>query len=796
MAIDPSGMVMRLNPVQGLDLTGFARAKEHQDQIRMRREQLRLQREQFEEQKRQNAEMMQLRQMEEAGATARQNLQLQQQREADAAKAQAELVASRRAAEGEFRKYLDARDFQGADNLIPAMTNLGMLAERTGVDAEGNPTYRIEQDREAAEAREGAELAATQSYGEDETAEQSLSRLDAMGYPDDERGNLDDPSADRAPLPTDEMLMADPELEGVDEATADAYDPLSVARRRGSDMQRPSSEVYGAAPRGLGPAYLSSGDAYAQALGASEYARQNNDQPLKGPDAEDQMGAVPRNTYDTGAMVADARRRGAPALEALAQAYPEGPYRDSAQASNAAVDALALNPQKAVEAAAALRSGPDAALGRELAAGRAADKDALDRQAKPLDEVQQERIAEYGRKHGKEIATQRDIPTIYANAKRAAMIKGILTDDIPGNDDSIAFQITDMLGSRGTQSNNDLRVALGLDAESKIDQVRAALHRWFMGGNRDERNKALISLVEASEAQDNKAVFGYLRELDEAIDAAPTEHKRRGLMEARMAVPAEYRDKYEALPEEDEEEGAEPAPARMGATAVDGAEAQPTAGNIEDDDEFMDALYSAADDADIDADLVLPLIGHESGGDPTAKNPGSSARGLIQFIDSVAQGYTNPRTGKKFTGSAELAQLSRAEQAPIVIEYLKRNGVTSEHDQGDIYVAIAAPGFLNEKDDVEVYKQGTENYSKNAHNWDLDNDGVITRGELYRWGMGERRKAGAEAPAAKAKSQPTPGAGVLKRLSPTASLDTSPAAAAPAAAPKSQLDSEVDELLR
>ena len=796
MAIDPSGMVMRLNPVQGLDLTGFARAKEHQDQIRMRREQLRLQREQFEEQKRQNAEMMQLRQMEEAGATARQNLQLQQQREADAAKAQAELVASRRAAEGEFRKYLDARDFQGADNLIPAMTNLGMLAERTGVDAEGNPTYRIEQDRAAAEAREGAELAATQSYGEDETAEQSLSRLDAMGYPDDERGNLDDPSADRAPLPTDETLMAEPSLGGVDEATADAYDPLSVARRRGSDMQRPSSEVYGAAPRGLGPAYLSSGDAYAQALGASEYARQNNDQPLKGPDAEDQMGAVPRNTYDTGAMVSDARRRGAPALEALAQAYPEGPYRDSAQASNAAIDSLALNPQKAVEAAAALRSGPDAAIGKELGHQRALDKDALDRQPKPLSLRDEAFLKKDSRVRAEKMAADRGIPDVYSRVKPAAMIKSLLSDKTGGNDDAILFQLSKMLGSIGSQSNADLRVAASIDAEATIAQAQEKLHRWFKGGNTETRNKTLEAIVDKSLEGDKAAVFEYLQAIDEALDEAANEYEASGLKQARAAVPSVYREAYDALPEEDEEEGAEPAPARMGATAVDGAETQPTAGNIEDDDEFMDALYSAADDADIDADLVLPLIGHESGGDPSAKNPGSSARGLIQFIDSVAQGYTNPRTGKKFTGSAELAQLSRAEQAPIVIEYLKRNGVTSEHDQGDIYVAIAAPGFLNEKDDAEVYKRGTENYSKNAHNWDLDNDGVITRGELYRWGMGERRKAGGEAPAAKAKSQPAPGAGVLKRLSPTASLDTSPAAEAPAAAPKSQLDSEVDDLLR
>jgi hypothetical protein len=786
MAIDPSGMVMRLSPTQSLDLTGFQRAKEHQDQLRMRREQMRLQREQFEETKRQNAEMMQLRQMEEAGAMARQQLTLQQQREADEAKRLEAQTTARRNAEAEMRKYLDARDFEGADNLIPGMENLGMGVER-GSDSEGNPTYRVVQDRAADEAAESAQLAQTSPYGETETAEQSLSRLGGMGYPDNERGNLDDPSADRAPLPTDEMLMAEPDLGGVDKATGEAFDPLSVARRQARNIQRPSSEVYGAAPRGLGPSYLSSGDAYAQALGASEYARQNNDQPLKGPDTEDMMGAVPKDTYDTGAMMANAKRRGGPALAALAQAYPEGPYRDSTEASNAAVDTLGLNPADAVKTANSLRSGPDAAIAKELGHERDLEKAKADAIPKPLTRPELIGLEVKGWERGEDVGKERGYENILANVKRAEMINKVLSDGNGANDDSILFQLTDLLGSRGTQSNNDLRVAAGIDATDTRDQIKEKLHRWILGGNTKERNKMLMAIVEASVDEDDQSVFGMLEALDDQIAAETDPEVRRGLEKYRMSVPKSYRDAFDG--EEEDEEGAAPVE-RQGRTVVEGRETQRMAGSIEDDDEFMDAFQAAADDADLDPELILPLIGHESGGNPTAKNPGSSARGLIQFIDSVARGYTNPRTGKKFSGSAELAQLSRAEQAPIVIEYLKRNGVTSEHDQGDIYVAIAAPGFLNEEDTAEVYKKGTDDYSKNAHNWDLDNDGVITRGELYRWGMGERRKAGA-APAAKAKGGVQPGAGVLKRLSPTASLEASPTAEA---APKSQLDSEVDEL--
>ena len=790
MAIDPSGMVMKLNPVESLDLTGFARAREHQDQLRMRREQLRLQREQFEEQRRQNAEMLELRKMEEAGSMARQNLQLQQQREADAAAAQAKLVEQRRAAQANARKYLDEGDHEGVERLMPEMNELGMLAEREGTDADGNPRYRIEQDRAAAEKAESELRAKTQSFGEGETSEQSLSRLEAMGYPTDERGNLDDPAADRAPLPTDETLMAEPSLGGLDEGTAEAFDPLSVDRAQDREMLRPSTEVYGGAQRGMGPAAISSGDAYAQALAASQYARDNGGQALKGPDAPDEMGAVPKNVYDTGAMKSQALRRLDPALGALANAQPEGLYRDSTLQTNEAVRSLGLSPAKSLEAAEKLRAGPDANIRSELAAGRKAAEDqaALD---KPLSLKDQAFLKKDSRARAKAMGDDRGIPDVYSRVKPAAMIKALLSDKEGANDDAILFQLSKMLGSVGAQSNADLRVAASIDAEETVDKAVEQLHRWFMSGNTDERNKVLMGIVDKSLEGDKATVFEYLQALDEAIDESTNEYEASGLMQARAAVPSVYREQYDALPEEEEAEDgdAEPAP-RQGVTVdAEGNPVQPT-GGIEDDDEFMDALQEAADDADIDPELILPLIGAESGGDPTAKNPGSSARGLIQFTDATAQRYINPRTGKKFTGSAEFAQLSRAEQAPISVQYLKDSGVTSEHDQGDIYVAISAPYFLNKPDESVVYKEGTDEYTKNAHNWDLDNDGVITRGELYRWGMGERRKDG-DAPAGKAEAKPTPGGGVLKRLSPTG-VETPPAAAPK----KSQLDAEVEDILR
>lgn len=801
MPIDPSGMVMRLNPVQGLDLTGFSRALEQQQQLQAERERLRMQREQLDEQRRYHAEQSELRKMEEQGAMARQQLQLQQQREKAEADQLAKLTEQRRAAQAEARKYMVDRDAEAVEAMLPEMNQLGMLAER-----QGEGVYRIEQDRAAFEQQQ-ADAAAQQAAAEDaawqgaprplydsldgaqpeESAEQSLAQMNQLGYPTNERGNLDDPSADRGPLLTDETLMAAPEEDPeLDEATADALMPGDNDYVAGQDNDPdspppPIADV--SVPRGMGPALISSGDAYAQALAAGEYGRRTK-QPLKGPDAPDEMGAVPNNVYDMDAMKSQAVRRLNPALQALVDAQPDA-YKASTEATNEAARQVGIGGVKGLELADKLRAGPDANLRSELAAERAVEKEERELQTeKPLSLKDQTLLRKDSRVRAEKIANERGIPDVYSRVKPAAMIKAFLSDEEGSNDDAILFQLSKMLGSVGAQSNADLRVAASIDAEATIDQAIVQLHRWFKGGNPEERNKVLMGIVDKSLEGDKAAVFDYLEALDKAIDGAHNEYEAEGLQQAREAVPSVYLEAYDAQFEDEEEE--EPAE-RQGVTVdAEGNPVQPTAGSMEDDDEFMEAIHTAAEDAGLDADLILPSISAESrGGDPTAKNPGSSARGLIQFLDSTARGYTNPRTGKKFSGSAELAQLTRAEQAPIVIDYLKRNGVTSEHDQGDIYVAISAPGYLNAEDDAEVYKEGTDDYAKNAHNWDLDNDGVITRGELYRWGMGERKKAGA-APKAKAEA-PAPGGNVLKRLSPTGG-------AAEAATDKSRSDSEIDAL--
>ena len=681
MPIDASSALLRLSPVGGIDLGQGG-------QESLERQRLTLMQQQFEETKRQNAKEEELRRMAEQGAQRRAELESQRQQEKlEADKAAAREVEKRKLM-AEVQKYRDAGDIEGIEALMGSMQASGMNIERLGEDEYGLPSYQIDYDGAQAAAQEDERAAQASPYGPDETAVQSLDRLGALGYPSlSERGNLDEPNLD-APITTE--------------------------------------------------------DAYERGLAASQHYEETGE-PLRQPDQADIMGAVPKNVIDFGAMQEQAARRLDPALGALQRAYPER-YQDSVGETNDAIRGMALPANKALEQATALRAGPDAALAKEL------DKQD-EAEPKPLTRKDVEELAKGGEARGKETFDNQDIGGSIIRTQAAKTIRELLTDKDPNNDYAIAFELPNMLGSKGPQSNKDLAVALGVDSMSTISQITDAFVRMVKGGMDEKRKKSLIEVIDRKIDQDDHMVYDFLDAIEESAGMAQDPEVARGLRDyAARNVPKVWRDAWQAARDgdddeegDDEEGGAPAAGARQGTTTVErpGAQYDPDAveGSIATDDEFLEALTAEADAAQLNVDSILPLIGYESGGDPKIKNKeGSSARGLIQFLDSTAQQYTNPKTGKKFTGSEEFATLSRAEQAPFIIKYLKDRGVTSDHDQGDMYVAIAGPAALKKEDSYEVYKKGTDEYRKNL-GWDLDDDGVITRGELYRYGMGERKGA-------------------------------------------------------
>jgi hypothetical protein len=104
---------------------------------------------------------------------------------------------------------------------------------------------------------------------------------------------------------------------------------------------------------------------------------------------------------------------------------------------------------------------------------------------------------------------------------------------------------------------------------------------------------------------------------------------------------------------------------------------------------------------------------------PWCSNPGSSATGLIQFMESTAQGLG--------TSTAALAGMTVLQQLDYVWDYFKpfrgRLGAL-----GDVYMAILYPAAVGQPDSYPVFKDGAAAYAANK-GLDVNHDGVVTKAE-------------------------------------------------------------------
>jgi hypothetical protein len=123
----------------------------------------------------------------------------------------------------------------------------------------------------------------------------------------------------------------------------------------------------------------------------------------------------------------------------------------------------------------------------------------------------------------------------------------------------------------------------------------------------------------------------------------------------------------------------------------------------------------------IDSTDLLRIIGFETIGSfsPSEKSRTSSATGLIQFLESTAEGLG--------TTTAELAAMSREEQMKFVEAYLKpyKNRIKNF---GDLYMAIHYPRGIGKDDDYVLYRRGSDAYDANK-SLDVSGDGTVTRRE-------------------------------------------------------------------
>ncbi|MEP8671061.1 hypothetical protein ABKV27_03050 [Enterobacter hormaechei] len=144
---------------------------------------------------------------------------------------------------------------------------------------------------------------------------------------------------------------------------------------------------------------------------------------------------------------------------------------------------------------------------------------------------------------------------------------------------------------------------------------------------------------------------------------------------------------------------------------------------------FRSKLLEVSKELSIDPNYIMACIALETGKTfrTDIKNPGSSATGLIQFMDNTAKDLG--------TSTRQLRAMDHVEQMEYVKKYFKMQadnvGVpTEEWTLEDVYYSIFRPKtILLGPNDIVYQRSDGDYYSKNLYH-DRNNDGKITKNEI------------------------------------------------------------------
>lgn len=135
--------------------------------------------------------------------------------------------------------------------------------------------------------------------------------------------------------------------------------------------------------------------------------------------------------------------------------------------------------------------------------------------------------------------------------------------------------------------------------------------------------------------------------------------------------------------------------------------------------DFRVKVRAVAKALNLDASWLMAIMYHESGISTTAKNPMSTATGLIQFTRSTAISLG--------TTTVALARMTPVEQMDYVQKYFEQyKGRIS--NLTDCYMAVFYPNAMGQPDSYVIATAPSATYNANA-NLDSNHDGVITRAE-------------------------------------------------------------------
>ncbi|WP_113636105.1 transglycosylase SLT domain-containing protein [Nubsella zeaxanthinifaciens] len=148
--------------------------------------------------------------------------------------------------------------------------------------------------------------------------------------------------------------------------------------------------------------------------------------------------------------------------------------------------------------------------------------------------------------------------------------------------------------------------------------------------------------------------------------------------------------------------------------------------------EFFTALDAMAKRLGIPVEWICDVMYIESGFKPTAKNPNSSASGLIQFMEATAKGLG--------TTTAAILKMTNVQQIPYVERYFKGQIASAgkPRDWFDTYCLVFYPVWVKAADTATLSQAA---YKANSY-IDLNKDGKVTKAEFRQWASSKLPKGG------------------------------------------------------
>lgn len=144
------------------------------------------------------------------------------------------------------------------------------------------------------------------------------------------------------------------------------------------------------------------------------------------------------------------------------------------------------------------------------------------------------------------------------------------------------------------------------------------------------------------------------------------------------------------------------------------------------DEAFRAKVTAIAKNLSLQPNWLMAVMAYETRYtfSPAKRNPGSTATGLIQFLQSTAIGLG--------TTTSRLARMSAVEQLDYVEKYYESVAAPRIQNLGDAYLAVLFPPGVGRPDTYVMWQRDTGKYQREyAANSGLDknNKGYITRGD-------------------------------------------------------------------